>query len=257
MAPTNGFQGIHWLDRARASALHLLLSAMVVGLLASSMWLVWYRPPYFFIDGGWHVLRILVAVDVVLGPLLTFIVFNRAKPELRRDLAIIVVIQLCAFFYGAGTLYAHRPAFAVASDGNLFCVNWREIARAGGDLAPAEILARHAAAPAFAYANLPASRSERDAMTKAAAAGGPLPVHYARYYEAIAPPRWESLYRKYAQIEGMVKNDAGIGDELARVRAAHPSLAPDRMGFVPLSCRYGLVMLVLDRESRALLDWMN
>lgn len=263
MAPTKGFKGllaisrIHLMERVKASGVHLLLSATAVGLLALSMWLLWYRPPYFFIDGGWHVLRILIAVDVVLGPLLTFIVFNRAKPELKRDLAVIVLIQLCAFFYGAGMLYAHRPAFAVAADGNFFCVNWREIAKAGGDTAAAETLARSQRAPAFVFAEPPASRAERDALMSIAAGGGPLPVHYASRYQTLTPAHWDAMYRKITQMESMAKDDASIGVELARVRAAHPGVPPVRLGFVPLSCRYGLVMLVYDRESRAQIDQMD
>ena len=246
-----------WAARAKAASLHLTLSCIAVGALALSMWLLWYRPPYFFVDGGWHVLRILVAVDVVLGPVLTFIVFNRAKPDLKRDLAIIAAIQIGAFIYGAGALYTHRPAFVVAAETSLYCVNWREVGRAGGDLAQAGQLARGQPTPAFVYSALPPDPAERAALWKTAAEGGPLPIHQARLFETMSPVRWDTVLRTGSELDALATGDASIAAELGRVRAAHPAVPAVRMGFVPLSCRYGLIMLVLDRETRTVIDWMN
>ena len=257
MAPTNGFKGEMLAARAKATGIHLALSCLAVGLLALSMWLVWYRPPYFRLDGGWHVLRILVLVDVVLGPLLTFIVFNRAKPELRRDLVIIAAIQVCAFVYGAGTMYLHRPVFAAAAQGNLYCVNWRDLGKAGGDLTGAGKLAQDGKPPVFVHVALPADAAERAAMWKAAGSGGPLPIHQAALFEAMTTQHWDALLRPETRVEELAKNDAGVAAELARVRAAHPALPFARMAFVPLSCRYGVVLTVFDRETHAMIDWMD
>lgn len=257
MAPTNGFRGIAFLERGRAAAIHAGLSCVVVGLLAASMWWLWYRPPFFQIDGGWHVLRIVVLVDVVLGPMLTFIVFNRAKPELRRDLLCIVLLQLCALTYGAGTLYLHRPVIVAEAEGNLYCVNWPDLAKAGSDAAPAEKLVSGQALPAYVHVNLPQKAAERAALDKATAAGGALPIHRTQFYEAMTAARWDDLLKRDSGLDAMARNDAGIAAELARVRQSHATVPATRMGFVPLSCRYGLVMLVFDRQSRRMIDWMN
>jgi hypothetical protein len=54
-------------------------------------------------------------VDVVLGPLITFAVFNRSKPrrELVRDLAIVGCIQLAGLSYGLWTVALARPVHLV------------------------------------------------------------------------------------------------------------------------------------------------
>jgi hypothetical protein len=241
----------------KAAGIHLVLSGLVVGALAASMWFGWYRSPYFRLDGGWHVLRILVLVDVVLGPLLTLIVFNRAKPELARDLTIIVLLQVSAFAYGAATLYLHRPVFTAAAQGNLYCVNWRDLDKAGGDQAGAVRLAQGASAPVFVHVALPTDAAERAAMWKAAGAGGPLPIHQAARFEAMTTQHWDALLRPETRVEELAKNDAGVAAELARVRSAHASLPFARLAFVPMSCRYGLVLAVFDRETRAMIDWMD
>ena len=91
------------LDRLKQSGklsaflIHLGISAALVAALGSTAYLLWYPPPYFEFDGGMNVMRLLLVVDVVLGPLLTLVVFQRGKKGLRRDLAVIGALQLAVF----------------------------------------------------------------------------------------------------------------------------------------------------------------
>lgn len=102
---------MNWHLRLRASGLHLLGSLVVAAIAASVVLLLWYPWPYRVVAGGQNLLVILMSVDIVIGPLLTLAVFNLKKPmkELRRDLAIIVVLQLAALGYGMHTVYVVRP----------------------------------------------------------------------------------------------------------------------------------------------------
>ena len=45
-----------------AFLIHAGISAAVVGLVGAAMFMLWYPLPYFWFDGGWHVLRIIVLV---------------------------------------------------------------------------------------------------------------------------------------------------------------------------------------------------
>lgn len=106
---------VNWQDRTRAAALHLgggLLVALVAGVLVLG---VWYPYPYREISGGRELFILLMAVDVVLGPLTTFAVFDLRKgwPVLRRDLSVIVVLQLTALGYGLWTSAEARPVHLV------------------------------------------------------------------------------------------------------------------------------------------------
>jgi hypothetical protein len=58
---------------------------------------------------------LVVSVDVVLGPLITFAVFDRAKPrrELRRDLVVVGLLQLAGLLYGLWTVHLARPVHMV------------------------------------------------------------------------------------------------------------------------------------------------
>src|SRR5438105_2738136 len=110
--------------RWQASGLHLLIS-LALGIAACAlMLLVWYPPPLFEAEGGNKLLLILVGVDVILGPLITLIIFRQGKRGLKLDLAAIGILQLVALAYGMHIVFLARPAFIV------FVKDRFEIARA-------------------------------------------------------------------------------------------------------------------------------
>ena len=91
--------------------MHLLLSASVASVLAVLVFGFWYPADYRMLAGGTDLFLIVMMVDVVLGPLLTFVVFDRSKgwPHLRRDLAVIAFLQVLALSYGLHAVYLGRP----------------------------------------------------------------------------------------------------------------------------------------------------
>jgi len=62
--------------KLKATGIHLCLSLIVFFILAYQIFYVWYPLPYFLVDGGWQGIRIVAAVDLVLGPLITFLIFD-------------------------------------------------------------------------------------------------------------------------------------------------------------------------------------
>lgn len=109
------FSTSFWKPRLKASAIHFSLSLVVALLAAALVFGLWYPYPYREISSGRELFLLVVLVDVILGPLITLAVFNRAKPwpELRRDLAIVVLIQLSALGYGLWTVFVARPVHMV------------------------------------------------------------------------------------------------------------------------------------------------
>lgn len=104
-----------WRDRLRASAMHLGISLGVATLAAGLVFGLWYPYPYREISGGRTLFLLLVSVDVVLGPLITLTVFNRAKSrrELLLDFSVIGVLQCAALAYGMWTVFVARPVHLV------------------------------------------------------------------------------------------------------------------------------------------------
>jgi hypothetical protein len=101
--------------RLKAFSLHLLASAAALTLILGSLYLGWYRWPGWYLANATQVVLVMICVDVVLGPTLTFIIANKNKSrrELSRDIGIIVVVQLCALIYGSVSLWSGRPLYYV------------------------------------------------------------------------------------------------------------------------------------------------
>jgi hypothetical protein len=103
--------------------IHLLLSATILAILVSIVIFSWYPGALMFAGGAEQGLNIVIAVDMVLGPLLTLVVYNITKPrkELIRDLAIIAIFQISCLFVGMSLVYQQRP-IAVVYSGNDFYI---------------------------------------------------------------------------------------------------------------------------------------
>lgn len=99
----------------QAASVHLLSSVGVALLAAAVVFGLWYPFPYRELSGGRELFLLVVAVDVVCGPLLTLVLFNPAKPraELWRDLGLVALIQLGALGFGLHTVWQARPLFLV------------------------------------------------------------------------------------------------------------------------------------------------
>lgn len=104
-----------WGSRLRAAGIHLGASLAVALLAGLLVFALWYPYPYRAISGGMHLFVLVVSVDVALGPLITFFIFNRNKPrtELRRDLVVVALLQCAGLLYGLWTVQLARPVHMV------------------------------------------------------------------------------------------------------------------------------------------------
>jgi hypothetical protein len=175
--------------RLKAFGLHLLGSACVLALVLGGLYLGWYRWPGWYLTNVVHVAAIVGGVDLTLGPLVTLIIANPAKPrrKLARDIAAIVAVQLVALIYGAVTLWNGRPLYYTFSNDRL------EIVQAS-DVEPDEIAIARKQNPDFAphwytmprwiWAPLPSNADESARITMAVVTGsGPDVIEMPRYFK--------------------------------------------------------------------------
>ena len=159
-------------SRWKASGLHLLISVAVALAVLALLLFVWYPGPMFEAAGGDKLLLILIGVDVILGPLITLIVFKSGKPGLKFDLTVIGAVQLAALIYGTHIMFLARPAFIV------FVKDQFQVAIAAA-LQPAELeKAKYLqfkylplTGPLVAFAEMPTDPAERQKLLEAALAG--------------------------------------------------------------------------------------
>lgn len=98
-------------DKLKAFFVHLAISVALVSATYLLIRLLWYPSPLIKATDVSKIFIMILLVDLVLGPLLTFIVYKKNKKTLRMDLTIIVLIQLSALGYGLYSVYEARPVF--------------------------------------------------------------------------------------------------------------------------------------------------
>lgn len=178
------------MSRWKAATIHFSIS-ILIGLLAMALLLlVWYPQPYFGAVGGDHLVVVLLGVDLVLGPLLTLILFKSGKKGMLFDLCLIAVIQASALAYGLYVITLARPAFIVATVDRFVVV-------AANDLDPAD-LAKGAdskfrklswTGPRIVGAKMPTDSKTREDLLFSALAGKDVeafPEYYIPYSEKAA-----------------------------------------------------------------------
>ena len=100
-------------NRFYAFGLHILFSFLLLILALLLVFKLWYPAPLDQAMGVTEIFWFILGVDLILGPLLTFVVFNPKKKELKRDLIIILIIQIAAYIYGLYTVAQGRPVWQV------------------------------------------------------------------------------------------------------------------------------------------------
>lgn len=101
--------------RWSAAGIHLLISALLICTIALSVLLRWFPAGLYHVAGVQKLFGIMVAADVVLGPLLTLLVYKRGKRGMTFDLCAIGIMQAAFLAYGVHTLWQNRPLFLVGS----------------------------------------------------------------------------------------------------------------------------------------------
>lgn len=146
------------MSRYRASFYHFCISLTVFIFLAYLVIFEWYPDFFYAIDGGWEGMRIIIAVDLVLGPVLTLMVFKVGKPGLKMDLSMIGVFQISCLLAGLYIVYSERPLFFVYYDGHFYSSSADTYRRYG--LEPPEVSDFSAHAPARVFVQLPENAIE-------------------------------------------------------------------------------------------------
>lgn len=100
-------------NKLTAFAIHLGISFVIALLAVGLVFFVWYPAPLHTALGVTKIFLLLLLIDVVLGPILTFIVYKKGKRTLVMDLAVIAVLQFAALFYGLWVVAEGRPAWLV------------------------------------------------------------------------------------------------------------------------------------------------
>lgn len=158
----------------KAATVHFGGSLLVAALAAALVFGLWYPYPYRELSGGRELFLLIIAVDVVCGPLLTLVLFNPAKPraELWRDLGLVALIQLGALGYGLWTVWQARPLFLVQEVDRFKVVAAPDLGGASTAGLPAELQPRWLSGPITVAIREPKDAKERHTVMLESVQGG-------------------------------------------------------------------------------------
>lgn len=244
-----------WKDRLRASAIHLLISLCIAAMAAVLVFLAWYPYPYRDISGGRDLFIILVSVDVVIGPLITLTVFNRGKPaaELRRDLAVVALLQLVALGYGLWTMFVARPVHLVFEYDRFRVVHAIDVPLELMDRAPASVQALPLSGPTLLALRPFRDQREESEATLAALQGLSLaarPDLWQPYDEAR-----QRVLQRARPVTELKQRSAGKAPTIDPV-IARAGRAPERMVYLPMVGRQSAWTVLLDAATADVLDFI-
>lgn len=232
------------MNRFGAFLIHLGISLVIFAVLAYLVLYVWYPDFFFASDGGWQGMRIIVFVDLVLGPLLTLVVFNRNKPatELRRDLTIIGTFQLCCLAAGTWIVYQERPLALVYLDGQFFSMTLDDYTSLG---MPSPDLDRFPGPyPKRLTVALPEGLAEQSRVRQRAFAEGKPLRAYAELYEPLTKAGLNIEREAFDTTELQKRSPDLLEDWVER----HDGKLQD-YAFFPFGARYGYIFLGVERAS--------
>ena len=98
-------------DKFKAFLIHLAISILIATMSLVLVYLVWNPAPLYTATGITKIFLLMLGIDLVLGPLLTFIVYKKGKKTLKFDLFVIGLLQLIALVYGLYHVYEGRPVW--------------------------------------------------------------------------------------------------------------------------------------------------
>lgn len=233
------------MSKTRAFLIHLSISAAVVGVALALVFFVWYPSPYFQIAGTWNVLRILIAVDLVVGPLMTLMLFRSGKPGLVFDLSVIAAIQIAALVYGTTVIYSERPYFVVFSIDRFEVLARKDVDEAA--ITDARLKQKSWSEPIYVVASLPDSFEEQQRLIDEVLQGKPDIERRPEYWSPYAE-KSDIVLEKATPIAefGRARPDAA---EFAR-RIIETHEQGDRLSGVPVIGKRGAYLMVIEPEQK-------
>lgn len=234
------------ISRYQAASYHLAISLSISTLIFATMLLLWYPPALLSAMGGKELMLLIGGIDVVLGPLITLIIFNPRKKSLPFDLGVIAFVQLVAMSYGLYTMFASRPVFAVYADGAIHVVSAIELDPK--DLAQGKqdsFRQLSWSGPLLVAAQAPAEIEEKNNLAFSALAGMGI-QNFPKYYVPYAAQQKEALQSSRPVTD--LKLTPEDQDQLAAY-AKNLGMDITQIQCLPVVTRFGQALALLEGHS--------
>jgi len=234
--------------RLKAFLVHLSISFLIFLILLYFILVYWYPQPLFSTDGGWKIVRIIAGIDLVLGPLLTLIVFKPGKPGLKVDLSIIALLQTMALTWGILMITNEHPAAIVYTFDHFTPVSANQLKNIG--LTRDKLKKYGTERPILIFNNIPKEK-EYETLVKSIKSGKPLYL-FSEYYAIFSKEHAKTLKEKTMKLDKYVEDKPEL-----KKRYRHSLLrnaTKINTVYIALHSRQKWVTTIFDLDSMRIID---
>jgi hypothetical protein len=244
------------MTRWKASFIHLLISFAIIGTVAAYIIYFWYPIALIHMAKADKLLMLIGGIDLIIGPLLTLIVYKVGKPSLRMDLTVIALVQIAFLSFGLRTMFESRPVFLVASSNMFDLVFTNEIS--AEQLAQAQnpqYQELSVTKPLLVGAKMPTDIDEKMHILNSALSGAgdlqTMPKYYVAYPEIIPDILANSLPLK-------VNKDASAQAIAVMINAAKAyGRNPNEVHYMRLGSTRGFAVMLIDAKTGQVVGPVN
>ena len=234
------------IHKLKAFAVHIGISLVIFFALLSFIIYFWYPQPFFTSDGGWQGIRIIAAVDLVLGPLLTLIVYKPNKPRLKMDLTIIGIIQAAALGWGLWVVHHERPIATVYAEGAFSSVTANKMTILG--MTEDKLKAFGERTPVWIYSKLPDDPDALQEIRIRAAQSG-RGVHFeTEFYTPMDKTAGDKIISEKLNVEAWIEDRPEFKQTYEKFVKRYKEQMDDII-FIPWLARHGRNIIALSKED--------
>ncbi len=240
-------------NRFQAFLVHLVCSAAIAMLVLALVFLVWYPGLLASATGVDEIFLIVLGVDVCLGPLLTLVVFNLKKKELRHDLFIIFALQLSALLYGLYTVAIVRPVYVVFEVDRFQLVYANELNKEKlMNASSKEYKSLPYLGPKWISSKFPDDIQERNNLMFSTADGGDDLAKIPKYYIPYNDSR-EDIINHLSPINELKDYNSSNSGVFNELMDRYP-VASSNVGFLPLKGYVMDLTVIVDKDTAEVIE---
>jgi hypothetical protein len=240
---------INWRERFIAAVIHFLITAAVAGLAAAIIFFVWFPGSLASMIGGAKLFLLVIGCDVILGPLISLVIYSskKSRKQLIADYCVVGLVQLAALAYGVHVVALSRPVFIVFDVDRLQIVTAIELDDA--DLAAgnaAEFRSKSWTGPRLASISRPTDVKERNDLLFAEV-GGKLAPLTPKYYGPYTAAR-EAINQKSQPVQALAAKKQNRKDEINQA-VKETEISESELNWLLVRHRFGFAVALIDKRS--------
>lgn len=215
---------------------HLSISLLIATLALLLVFIFWSPFPLSKAVGVTNLFLMMLVIDVIVGPILGFIVYKEGKKTLKMDLTIIILIQASALLYGLYSIEKGRPAYIVYNIDRFELVRKNEII-----INDNNDKGQFGSYPSYVAVTYPTGMTLKNKLMFDEVFGGVSLSQKPEYYQALVTVQYQ-IKNKTQPLQKLA--NFNVPFQVEKVLSNYP----EAVGFIPLTANHLDMSVLIDKD---------